>query len=146
MFYLRNCEHCKQIMNELNIVSDQLANDVNVGLIEGYENISLSNRFGITKYPTFFFFTKGQMYEYNDKRKADFMVSFTQGGYLNAVPIEIPAEKSITMLIRDEIDVIMRDIYYVGITRPKALIAVCALSIGAILIFQVMINCFINLF
>jgi len=89
-FYAPWCGHCKKLEPVYEEVADILAGEINVARVDVPANRDLGTRFEIKGFPSMKFLSKGKVYDYNGKRKADAIVDFVRGGYEIHQPEDVP--------------------------------------------------------
>jgi len=132
MFHAAWCGHCKNAMPEVENFATKMKGQMNVGLVEVPENAGLAERFRIQGFPTFKFFAKGKMYDYDGGRKAEAFESFVTGGYQKktgmAIPVPLTIFNRLAFYLQDDFEEIFQRRQFAA-----ALIAVVCFFLGIML-------------
>lgn len=73
------CGHCRRFAPTYERVADTLSEDgIVVGRVDGSKNRALSQRFGVTGFPSFYFVRDGVAYEFVGDRSADNLIEFAR--------------------------------------------------------------------
>lgn len=94
-FYSPHCGHCVEFEPIYADIARHFHSDrsskIKVGRVDGQSEVALTARFGIRGFPSFFIVDGWSVYEFEQTRIKQFMISFAEGGYkkTNSIPFYV---------------------------------------------------------